>query len=375
MNPTDLSGTVRRRPRRAAGRIATSVIALLVAVALLGACGDDSDPAGAAATAAAPQPAPERTTYPLTIDNCGQRVTFRTPPKRVVILNGTSIAEVESFVKLGIQKHIVANSQSYGISDDPQLAAEVKGVSTAGLKLNENFEVPREQVLALKPDLVVSTWSGGFDPKIGSISRAALAKAGINSFVTPVNCAFGDPNASAADQAKLKSQSVESSFELLTELGRIFDVQERAATTVAEQRKQLAAVKVPAPDERKSVLVAYPGMSMMNKNGLPAIFGGGISDDIITRAGGTNPFAGRTNDQLAAVNAEALATAKVDVLVIGLFTAKEDPEVLAADLFKKFPQWSASKTKTFTSVSDGFYLGPLNAVAIQKIADAVQRAT
>lgn len=375
MNPADLSGTGRRRPRRAAVPTATSAIALLVAAALLGACGDDPDPVGAAGTAPAPQPAPERTTYPLTIDNCGQRVTFRAPPKRVVILNGTSVAEVESFVKLGIQKHIVANSQSYGISDDPGLAAEVKGVSTAGLKLNENFEVPREQLLALKPDLVVSAWSGGFDPKIGSIGRAALAKAGINSFVTPVNCAYGDPNASAADQAKLKSQSVESSFELLTELGRIFDVQERAATTIAAQRKQLAAIKVPAPDERKSVLVAYPGMSMMNKNGLPAIFGGGIYDDIITRAGGTNPFAGRTDDQLAAVNAEALAAAKVDVLVIGLFTAKEDPEDLAADLFKKFPQWSASKTKTFTSVSDGFYLGPLNAVAIQKIADAVQRAT
>ncbi|MEZ5251695.1 MAG: hypothetical protein R2713_21545 [Ilumatobacteraceae bacterium] len=38
-----------------------------------------------------------------------------------------------------------------------QIAALPTGVFT----LNENFEVPKEQTLALEPDLVISTWAGG----------------------------------------------------------------------------------------------------------------------------------------------------------------------------------------------------------------------
>lgn len=322
--------------------------------------GDTPAPATAAATR-----------YPLTIDNCGRKVTFDAAPSRVVLLNGTSVAEVESFVALGITDRILANSQSYGVSDDPGMVEKVAAVPTGGLTWNENFEVPREQVLALEPDLVISTWAGGFDEKIGSISRDQLDEAGIKSFVTPVNCAFGAPEARPEDQRRLEAQSVESSFELLLTLGQIFDVQQRAADYVNEARAQLAEIAEQVRgEEPKSVLIAYPGMSMMNANGLPAVFGGGIYDDVISRAGGRNPFAGKDMAELSEINAEALASADVDVLVIGLFQPDENGELLAADLFTKFPGWQASRTRTFTTVSDGVYLGPLNVHAVRKIADA-----
>ena len=344
------------------------VVALILTVA---ACGQ----AAPAAVPATPPSVPAQATgaptvYPLTIDNCGRKLTFAKAPSRVVLLNGTSVAEVESFITLGIQDKILANSQSYGVSDDPAMVAKVKAVPRAGLTLNQNFEVPREQVLALKPDLVISTWAGGFDEKIGSISRDQLGTAGIASYVTPVNCAFGDPAAGPQEQERLKAQSVESSSELLLQLGQIFDVQQRAADYVNQTRAKIAAISQRvAGKPAKSVLIAYPGMAAMNSNGLPAVFGGGIYDDIIARAGGTNPFAGKTTAELAEINAEALASAKVDVLVIGLFQEKENAELFAGDLFKKFPQWEASKTKTYTSVSDGVYLGPLNALAVEKIAN------
>jgi iron complex transport system substrate-binding protein len=108
---------------------------------------------------------------------------------------------------------------------------------------------------------------------------------------------------------------------------------------VQRNRARLAAIEAQvAGKEPKSVLVVHPGMSMMNNNGLPAVFGGGLSDDIIERARGVNPFAGQTNAELADIHAEALAAAKVDVLVAGLFQPGEDADAMAADLFKKFPQ-------------------------------------
>jgi iron complex transport system substrate-binding protein len=172
------------------------------------------------------------TVYPLTVENCGRKITFDQAPGRVVLLNGTSVGEVESFIALGIEDRILANSQSYGVSDDPTMTAKVSAVPNGGLTLNQNVEVPREQLLALKPDLVISTWAGGFDEKIGSISRDQLTAAGINSFVKPVNCAFGDPAPRPEDEAKYKAQSAESSSELLLQLGQIFDVQQRSADLV-----------------------------------------------------------------------------------------------------------------------------------------------
>ncbi len=355
------------RPRTA------TVAAVLTALTLASGCAAQNGPGGAREEpTSTPAPATAAaTTYPLTIDNCGREVTFEEAPSRVVLLNGTSVAEVESFITLGIADRILANSQSYGVSDDPEMVDKVAAVSTGGLTLNENFEVPREQVLALKPDLVISTWAGGFDENIGSISRDQLDTAGINSFVTPVNCAFGASDARPEDQQRYDNQSVESSFELLLTLGEIFDVQQAAADHVNEARVEFAEIaEQVAGREPKNVLVAYPGMAMMNNNGLPAVFGGGIYDDIIERAGSTNTFAGKDIAELAEINAEALASADVDVLVIGLFQPNEDGELLANDLFEKFPGWEASKTKTFTTVSDGFYLGPLNTVAVRKIADA-----
>ncbi|HWM05469.1 MAG TPA: ABC transporter substrate-binding protein [Actinophytocola sp.] len=358
--------------RRRAGRVA----AALAAVALAAGCAAQKSPADPAQE---PTKAPVKATatatkYPVTIENCGRKVTFDEPPSRVVLLNGASVAEVESFLALGIEDAIVANGQSYGVSDKPGMVDKVAAVPTGGVKLNENFEIPREQIVALRPDLVVSTWAGGFDDKIGSITRDQLDQAGINSLVTPVNCAYGAPEALPADQQRFDSQSVESSFELLLTLGEIFDVQQAAADHVNEARAELDKITASARGkEPKSVLVAYPGMSTMNNNGLPAVFGGGIYDDIIERAGGKNTFAGKDTADLAEINAEAMAAADVDVLVVGLFQPNEDGEKLANDLFEKFPGWEASKTRRFTTVSDSFYLGPLNTVAVQKIADAAHR--
>lgn len=337
-------------------------------------CGSDDGKDAASTPTTEPAPTsstvtPAPTTYPLTIDNCGREVTFEAPPERVLILNGASVAEAESLIALGLEDHVLANSQTYGISEDPEMVDAVAALPTGDLTLNDSYEVPREQVLALEPDLVISTYAGGFDDAIGSISRDQLADAGIESYVTPSNCANGAAAPRPEDQERLENQSIESSYELLAELGVIFDAQEKAAEVIEASRARVAEVseRVEGSDP-VNVLVAYPGMSMMNANGLPAVFGGGIFDDIIERAGGRNVFGGLTYAELNEINAEALASADVDVLVIGLYQPGEDADLLAKDLFEKFPEWDAAKDDRYTSVSDSFYLGPLNDLAIERIA-------
>ncbi|MXQ64273.1 ABC transporter substrate-binding protein [Actinomadura rayongensis] len=312
------------------------------------------------------------TAYPLTFDNCGTKVTFRRSPRRVLILNGTSVGEVESFLMLGLGGTVVANAQSYGVSDDPSMIGRIKALPTGGVTMNRNFDVPAEQVLKLRPDLVVSTWSGGFDAKKGFATREQLAAAGITSLVNPVNCASGKPDATPAEKTAHKNQSINSSLEFLLLLGRIFDVQQRATTLVDGLRARVDAVRRRVASQRKKVLIAYPGMAMMNANGLPAVMTGGIYDDVIRAAGGVNAFSGQGENLTRTLSREQLAAAQVDVLVVGLFTPQEKGDAEAAKLFAAYPQWRASRTRTYTVVSDGVYLGPLNAAGVEKIAEAVR---
>lgn len=177
----------------------TLLACALVAVTTLTACGT---PAPTTTTRETKTTTPTKTSYPLTMDNCGWPLSVERPPRRVLILNGTSVGEVESFVLLGLQKHVVANAQSYGVSEDPAMV--------------------RARV---------------------DKARAAVA---------------GRPS--------------------------------------------------------KKVLIAYPGRSMMNANGLPAVMTGGIYDDVIKAAGGVNSFAGNSKDTTRMLNKEQLATAQVDLL-------------------------------------------------------------
>lgn len=334
------------------------------------ACGD-------ASSGAAPEPTSAtgpavRTSYPLSFDNCGTKVTFTRPPQRVLILNGTSVGEVESFLMLGLEKNVLANAQTYGVSDDPSMIGRIRALPTGGLTMNKNFDVPAEQVLRLKPDLVVSTWSGGFDAKRGHATREQLAAAGITTLVNPVNCANGKPDATESEKKAYKNQSINSSLEFIALLGRIFDVQRHALDLVSRLRARIDAVHARTSGRpARKVLIAYPGMAMMNANGLPAVMTGGIYDDVIRAAGGTNAFSGRGEDTTRTLNKEQLATAQVDVLVVGLFTPDENGDALAARLFAAYPQWNAAKTKTYAVVSDSVYLGPLNALGVEKISEVL----
>lgn len=347
------------RPRR------TLVLAAALGCLLASACSSGtattSDPVPAAPTGPV--------TYPVTVDNCGHEQTFTAPPSRVVILNGTSVGEVESFLDLGLGGTVVANAQSYGVSDDPALVGEIAALPTGGVTLNQNFDIPAEQLMALEPDLVVSTWSGGFDATSGFATREELAAAGARTLVNPVNCAFGKPDATAEEQRTHAAASVESSFAFLQLLGTVFDVRDRAAQVVEVGRARITAVaERVAGQEPLSGIVAFPGMSMMNANGLPAVMTGGIYDDVLAKAGVRNAFAGQDESTTASMSQEQLAAADVGVLVLAAFTPGEDLQAEADELFAEYPQWTASQQRRWVAVSDGVYLGPTNADAIEKIA-------
>ncbi|GAA1479857.1 ABC transporter substrate-binding protein [Gordonia sinesedis] len=344
-------------------RMAVAAAAVLAVGVTLTACAPADDAVSGSSAAPA-------TGFPVTIDNCGTTQTFTEPPSRVLVMRGASVGEVESLIELGVQDSIIANTQNYGVSDIPGMAERVDAVPTGGLTLADSGDVSAEQILALRPDLVISTWSGGFDPKYGSATRATLGQAGIRTLVTPVNCAYGKPGqVSAAERAAYRNGSTESSAEFLELLGKIYGRPDRGTAAANRLRDRIRAVGQRVEGRPvKRMLVVFPGMSAMNAAGLPAVMSGSIYDSVVRAAGGEPSFPDGGADLTSSLSAERLAGAEVDVLVVGGSRAGEDLDARARELFARYPQWNASKTRSYVTVSDGVYYGPANADAVEKIA-------
>lgn len=316
------------------------------------------------ASSVAPVPSGKGAAAALTMENCGQKLTFTQVPSRVVILGGASVAEVSSFIKLGIQGAVIANLQTYGVSDDPALVDQIAALPKGGLTVNENYGPPAEQLLALHPDLVVSTYAGGFDAKLGFATRAELAKAGANTLITPTNCANGNPDATAEEKKVYASTGINGTYELLRTLGRVFHVEDKAEGVVSSMQGQLSSVTTAlAGAATVSGVVLSPGFG----TDVPTAWTGGIFDDVLAHAGVTNVFAGRSADSAGTFSAEQLLVTTPDVVVL-FGDGTVDFTALTASIEKQYPSWPAVRSHTFVTVYDGVYLGPTNALAVEKIA-------
>ncbi|MEV7503156.1 ABC transporter substrate-binding protein [Streptomyces sp. NPDC093018] len=332
--------------RPAAAAVLAAALCLLTA-----GCGSSSAGKATDTTAAAPA-----TGYPVTLDNCGVKETFAKAPGRVVVMNGASVAEVSTLLALGLGDRIVANEQSYGMSEVPGRAAAIKKLPTGDVKLNDAYDIPREAMLGLRPDLVLSTTSYGFDRKNGFATRGQLKDVGANTYVSPRGC----------DQ-DTSGMTIADSYRLLRDMGKVFGVSDRAEKLIAASEKNIAAVTAKVKGQKKpKVMVLFSNMSM-GGNDFSSVVAKGIYNDILARAGGSNAFENASRTSFADLSKEKVAATDVDALVVIGYN-DPNPAAYARKLLKEFPQWPAAKNDTYVTLSDSMYLGPSNDVAVRKIA-------
>ncbi|MET8671339.1 ABC transporter substrate-binding protein [Streptomyces sp. CAI-21] len=329
---------------------ATAVISLVTA-----GCGGLSE--GTTGAAGEPAASSSAEGYPVTLENCGVKQTFTKAPSRVVVMNGASVAEVSTLLALGLEDRIVVNQQTYGKSEVPGRADEIKALPKGDIKLNDAFDIPREAMLAQRPDLVLSTTAYGFDGKNGFATRDQLKQVGANSYVSPQGC----------DQDTSK-MTMEDSRRLLRDMGKVFGVSERAEKLIAESDRRIAEVTEKVKGgEKPKVMVIFSNMSM-GGNDFSSVVAKGIYNDILARAGGTNAFENASKGSFADLSKEKVAAADIDALVVISYN-DPDPTAYAKKLLKEFPQWTAAKNDAYVVLSDSIYLGPSNDVAVEKIAE------
>ncbi|MFG1780553.1 ABC transporter substrate-binding protein [Micromonospora sp. NPDC049051] len=298
--------------------------------------------------------------YPVTISNCGKKYTYERPPSRVVVMNGGSVAEVSALLELGVADRIVANAQSYGASEVDGRVDAIKQLPTGNIKLNDMSDIPREAMIGLTPDFVISTYDGGFRAEAGFATRDDLAAVGANTYAPQNSC--GEVGTVSG------TPTVEDSYALLRDLGAIFGVSDRAEKIIADSKARIAEVGAKTASlPKQKVMLIIPGMAMGGE--FSSVGGNGIWNDIMARSGAVNAFAGATEQMFANLSREQVAKADVDVLLVVNYMSK-DPDADAKKLLAQFPQWDAAKNNRYVVLSDSIYLGPSNHLAVAKIAQA-----
>lgn len=275
-------------------RVLTALMCLLcVTLSLTVACGHrESAPVslGAAGTAGP-------TSYPLTIENCGVAVTFDAPPQRAVSLYQSS---TEIMLALGLADRMVGTSTWF----DPVLPAFAADNATVA-RLSDN-DPGLETVLAAEPDLVTSASAHTFTPAVVA-DRSRFAQLGIPTYQSPSVCTGAKVDGETV--TRIQPLALDTLFREITELARIFDVQERGQDLIAHLTRRLDGTpSITAPDT--TVAFWFSGLRTPYLAGCcsaPGLYAAEL--------GITNVFADAREDW-PEVSWESLADRDPDVLVL-----------------------------------------------------------
>jgi iron complex transport system substrate-binding protein len=249
------------------------------------------------------------TTYPLTIENCGEKVTFDGPPQRAVSLYQSS---TEILLSLGLQDRMVGTSTWF----DPVLPSLAAA----------NAQVPRladndpslESVLATDPDLVTSASAHTFTPGVIA-DRARFAQLGVPTYQSPSVCV--DATVDGETVTRAAPLRIDTLYREIRELAAIFDVRDRGAALVSELQGRMEAATAQAaaavPDgQSPTIAFWFSGIDTPYMAGCcsaPGLYA--------HETGTTNVFADAKEDW-PEVNWESVADRNPYVLVLGDLSRK-----------------------------------------------------
>jgi ABC-type fe3+-hydroxamate transport system, periplasmic component len=204
---------------------------------------------------------------PVTISNCGFETTFTEPPKAGVSMNQGA---TEVMLALGLEKQMVGTAYlDDGVAKRWQEAYKTIPV------LAEKYP-SKEKFLEAKPDFAYASYASAFsDKNIGT--RDELRSENVATYLSPFGC---------VEQGEDKPATMEAVWGEVTDVARIFGVEERATQLMEEQRAELEKLKQQAAGKGKTVLWYDSGDKELFAGG-----GTGGPQIILNTVGATNIFA------------------------------------------------------------------------------------
>lgn len=177
--------------------------------------------------------------FPVTLENCGAKVTFDAPPERVVMLKSSAVPYLHA---LGVMDHVVARAGDYPADYyDAETQAELDDIPllTDEMDTSGHLQISKEVVIAEEPDLVLG--------EVDNLSRDTLDAVDIDLLEEPAMCPEGVDNPGFDDV-----------YSQLEAYGKVFDREDDAAKAVADLRKRVTELENQKVGEGRTAAVLYP---------------------------------------------------------------------------------------------------------------------
>lgn len=284
-----------RRPGRSAfsrgARFGSATALAATLAAVLAGCGASAPAAG-----------------PISVDNCGARVSLDAPPERVTILDSPA---VPTLYRLGVLDRVHARAGIFPPEYfDAELNAALDKVPSLTDKVDAtgHLQISRETVVSTTPDLVIG--------QTDTVNRQTMAANDIPLIDEPAFCGSLTHDASFEDV-----------WSQIRTYGEVFDRAPEAETYIAELQERLSSMTadVPSYQDRPTAAVLYPTVG----GGTTYAYGRqSMANPLVESAGLDNVF-GDTSDRVFEVTGEELVARDPDV-IIALHSGGTETDVRAA---------------------------------------------
>ncbi|MEO0546667.1 MAG: ABC transporter substrate-binding protein [Pseudomonadota bacterium] len=297
--------------------------------------------------------APLASATPVTVESCGQPVTFETVPERVVVHD---INMSEMAFALGLQDKMVGVTGITGwYKTSPEFDAKRGTIPELAPKYPSI-----ENLVAAAPDLFVAGWYYGMKPG-GDVTPDILAKQNIKTLVLSESCIHLNKDRPVA--------SMDLLYDDVLRLGKVFGKQAKAEELVEGWKAELETIKAAVPpSERKRVFLFDSGEDKPFTAGKFA-----ITNAMIEAAGGTN-VTGTMDTSWGRTSWEAVAAANPEFLILLDYQSGSGAQGLL-EFLKAHPvmkNTDAVKNEAFVALRyEELTPGPANISAIGKIAKAM----
>lgn len=270
------------RPAACPSRSARAAAALTLASLGLSAC----------AAEGAPSPAGDGD-YPMTVENCGEEVTFGAEPERIALLETAPVTILDG---LGLMDRVVVRAGDFPAEYySPELHAQIQDIESLSddLDASGHLMISQEEVVAHSPDLALGQPDG--------VERAGLEAAGVNLLIQELYCP--EPAAEA---------SFETVYAEIEAYGEIFGEQEAAQELIGDLQSRVETVAEQAEGEDRTAAVLYPTVG----GGSSYAYGNrSMAHPQLEAAGFENVFAD-ADERVFEVQLEELVDRDPDVLIL-----------------------------------------------------------
>lgn len=243
----------------------TKTLAALTALALTVSLTACSAGKTAATTPTPTETQPQSGHYPVTITNynyAGEPVTYtyeKAPEKVIAVYQGC----IETMIALGLEDHVLA---SYGL--DNEVKDEWKD-GFARMHYDESVFAPdKETVTLLEPDMIFSWGSYFGEKKLGDVG--AWNEKGVGTYMNSNTVPGG-------------TRTLENEYTDILNIGKIFDVEDKAQALVDEMKGQVEATLAAAQgqDPVRVAVVEPTASGTITNYGADSLAG-----DMVTALGG-----------------------------------------------------------------------------------------